>query len=63
MIDLTGSFYSEAKRKDLLREAEQYNRTKTLRTQAPTPRQQRIVVDLPRPARLWKQLLAAILGH
>ena len=63
MIDLTSSFYSEAKRQDLLREAEQDYRTKALHNQAPPPRQQRILVDLPRPAHLWKQLLAALLGH
>jgi hypothetical protein len=63
MIDLTGSFHSEERRRDMLREAVESRKVKALRSYAPNTSHLRIARDRRRPEPLLKQLLAAILGH
>ncbi len=63
MIDPTWSLYSEEKRRDLLREAEKSRRLKALRSAASDRSRSRLACDPGGLERMWKQLLAAILGH
>lgn len=54
MIDPTWPLYSEEKRRDLLREAEQSRRLKALRSVAPDRCRQRLVPDCGVVKRIWK---------
>ena len=63
MIDPTWSLYDRERRRDMLREAEHSHKLKAIRSYAPNHSPRRQIRNRRSPAPMWKQLLAAILGH